>query len=231
MNKMTILLGLILSWLSAGALAMGEADPLLSRVVIDQLEIRDAAHHRPWVLEAQGWTGYDLHKLRWKADLEWVESELEEAVVQVLYSRAADPYWDWQIGWQYQSRPRPEQHALVLGVRGLAPYWLETDAALLLGKQGRMSIQLKLEHEMMLTQRWVLIPELSTQWQRRIEPGLGSGADLALGVRLAYEIRREFAPYLGLVWQRRLTGRAQMARQAGEAVSETQWVAGVKLWF
>ncbi len=229
MTKIAMLSGLVLFWMGAGVLAMGEADPLLSKVVIDQLEIRDAAHHRPLVLEAQGWTGYDLHKLRWKADLEWVEEELEEAVVQVLYSRAADPYWDWQIGWQYQNRPRPERHALVLGVRGLAPYWLETDAALLFGKQGQLSAQLKLEHEVMLTQRWVLIPELAAQWQRRVAPGQGSGSDLSLGMRLAYEIRREFAPYVGLIWQRRFAGRAEVV--AGEAVSETQWVAGMKFWF
>ncbi|MEM6405155.1 MAG: copper resistance protein B [Pseudomonadota bacterium] len=231
MTKLTVLSGLILCWLQTGVLAMGNADPLISKVVIDQFETRDAAHHRPLVLEAQGWVGYDLHKLRWKADLEWVEAELEEAVVQVLYSRAADAYWNWQIGWQYQGRPRPEQHALVLGVQGLAPYWLETDAALLFGKQGQVSAQLKLEQEVMLTQRWVLIPELGAQWQRRVEPGMGSGADLSLGLRLAYEIRREFAPYVGLVWQRRLAGLAEAARRTDEAMSETQWVAGVKLWF
>ena len=83
----------------------------------------------------------------------------------------------------------------------------------------------------MLTQRWVLIPELGMQWQRRVAPEMGSGFDLFLGARLAYEIRREFAPYVGLIWQRQFAGSADVMHQTGAAVSATQWVAGVKFWF
>ncbi len=64
--------------------------------------------------------------------------------------------------------------------------------------------------------------------QRQIGSGL---SDLELSLRLRYEVRRELAPYLGVVWSRRFGGSAQLLRAAGESTDDVQFVAGLRIWF
>ena len=51
------------------------------------------------------------------------------------------------------------------------------------------------------------------------------------GLRLRYEIRREFAPYIGVEWSRSYGDTADFARSEGEDVQDTRFVAGVRFWF
>src|SRR5690606_6317221 len=82
-------------------------DPLLSKVMIDQLEWRNADDEDPYALDAQAWIGKDLHKLWLKLDVEHREGATEEAEIQALYSRAITPFWDLQIGWRRDIKPTP----------------------------------------------------------------------------------------------------------------------------
>jgi len=50
-------------------------------------------------------------------------------------------------------------------------------------------------------------------------------------LRLRYEFRREFAPYVGLNWERKFGRTADLARDAGDDPDELQLVAGFRLWF
>lgn len=50
-------------------------------------------------------------------------------------------------------------------------------------------------------------------------------------MRLRYEIRREFTPYIGITFERKTGQTANMTRAAGERVQSTSFVAGVKLFF
>ena len=80
----------------------------------------------------------------------------------------------------------------------------------------------------------MLIPELEANLYTRddSERGIGRGlSDLTLGMRLAYEIRREFAPYVGYTWTGRYGDTADYARAAGADTSTGAWVAGIKAWF
>jgi len=64
------------------------------------------------------------------------------------------------------------------------------------------------------------------------ELGIGEGlTDIEAGLRLRYEIRREFAPYIGVNWERQFGDTAAKTRGAGDDVSETTLVAGVRFWF
>lgn len=214
--------------------AGGQDDPLLGKVMIDQLEVRDADDERPRVLEAQAWLGHDLHKLWFKADVERVDSENEEAELQALYNRAIAPYWDLQLGLRQDFRPEPKRSWAVFGVQGLAPYWFEVDAALFLGESGRSALRMSAEYELMLTQQWVLSPELEVGAYSQNDPDLGTGSglsDVQGGLRLRYEVRREFAPYIGVNWNRKYGRAADYARQDGEDVEDSQLVFGVRAWF
>ena len=64
------------------------------------------------------------------------------------------------------------------------------------------------------------------------ENGIGSGlSDVDLGLRLRYEIRREFAPYVGISWLRKIGDTAKFARREGDRVSSTSLVLGMRIWF
>jgi copper resistance protein B len=54
---------------------------------------------------------------------------------------------------------------------------------------------------------------------------------LQAGLRLRYELRREFAPYLGFSWARELGATASLARRGGEDVQAFSLLAGVRFWF
>ena len=209
-------------------------DPLLARVLIDQLEWRDGDEADPYVLEAQGWIGKDLHKLWIKTDVERVEGETEEAEIQALYSRAIAPFWDVQVGVRQDLKPTPEREWGVIGIQGLAPYFFEIDAALFIGDSGDTAARFSAEYEMMFTQKLVLSPEVSINFygQNDMHRQTGSGlSDAQAGLRLRYEIRREFAPYIGVNWTKNFGNTAEFVRDHGESTSDTQWVAGVRAWF
>lgn len=213
---------------------MGD-DPILTKVMIDQLEIRHTDGSDPLVLEADAWIGKDLNKAWFKLDLEKVGSEYEQAELQALYSRAVATYWDLQIGWRHDFKPAGETRDwAAIGFRGLAPYYFDIDTALFIGESGRFVLDLDAEYEVMLTQRLVLSPELQLNLHSKSDPAIGQGSglsDIELGLRLSYAIRREFAPYIGVNWERKFGQTADFARDEGEDTSDLQFVAGIRAWF
>jgi copper resistance protein B len=209
-------------------------DPLLSMVRIDQLEVRVGDGDDPLVWEAEGWIGYDLNKLWIKTDGEYMNDRLEDAEVQALYSRAIAPFWDLQIGWRGDLRPTPERNWLTLGVKGLAPYFFDIDAAIFIGESGRTAARLQAEYEIMFTQRLVLVPDIEINLYGKNDPDLGIGSglsDIETGLRLRYEIRREFAPYIGINWTRLYGDTADYARENGDDTDDFRVVFGFMAWF
>jgi len=211
-----------------------EDDPLLAMLKIDKLELHDNHDTTPWAWKADAWIGKDLNKVWLKTEGEVRDGETEEGEAQLLYSRAITPFWDLQLGMRHDFKPEPKRDWLALGVNGIAPYLFEVDAALFVGKQGRSAARLDTEYEYLFTQRLVLIPEMEANFYGKEDPALGIDrglADLTLGLRLAYEIRREFAPYIGYTWTGLFGGTADYAEAAGNDNQSRAWVAGVKLWF
>ena len=220
--------------LSTSAFAMGEDVPIVTKVMIDQLETRIIDGDDPLVLEAQAWIGYDLSKLVIKADVEQVNGVTHELELQALYSRAVDPYWDFQIGLRQDQKPAPNKNWLAIGFQGVAPYWFEIDTSLFIGEKDQVALRFAAEYEWMITQRWVLSPEFEFNIYSKDEEtrGIGTGlADSQLGLRLRYEIKREFAPYIGINWNNKYGNTATFAKAEGEKVSSTQVVVGVRAWF
>jgi len=220
---------------SGNALASGRSDdPLLGKLMISQFEIRDADGPNPVVFEGQGWLGKDLHKFWVKADVEYVDSETEEAELQFLYSRALAPYWDFQVGLRHDERPQPTRDWLAIGFEGLAPYYFEIDAAAFIGEDGRTAVRLEGEYEILFTQKLILTPEFEVNFYGKDDPelGIGSGlSDIEVGLRLRYEVRREFAPYIGINWIKKFGATADFVRDECDKTSDTQIVAGIRAWF
>ena len=143
-------------------------------------------------------------------------------------------YWDTQLGVRHDGGEGPSRSWLAFGVQGLAPYWFEVDAAVYVGDAGRTALRLEAEYELLLTQKLILQPrvEANLYGKRDAERGLGAGlSDLTAGVRLRYEIRREFAPYVGIEWAGKFGRTADYAQAAGEDAKETRFVAGLRFWY
>jgi copper resistance protein B len=230
-SSICILSSFITSSLLAGAM---EDDPVIGKLMIDQFETRITEGDNPLVLEAQAWIGKDLNKLWLKVDSEWVDKKNEELEVQALYSRAIDPYWDFQIGWRFDSKPSPSKNWFAIGFQGLAPYWYEVDSALFIGESGQLNLRLAAEYEWMFTQQLVLSPEVEANFYSKKDEnhGIGSGlSDTQIGLRLRYEIKREFAPYIGVNWTQKYGKSADYARAEGEDSGDVQFVVGIRAWF
>ena len=212
----------------------GNDDPLLYMFKADQLELRDGDEENLAVFEGHFWIGKDLNKLWIKSEIEANEDETESAEWQLLYSRAIDPNWDLQVGFRKDVRPEPERNWLAVGFLGVAPYWFEVDAAMFIEEDEQVNLRLAAEYELMLTQKWVLAPEIEVNWYSEDddELAIASGlAEIEAGIRLRYEIRRQFAPYIGINYEGLLGDTRDLAEDNDEETSDTQLVAGLRFWF
>ena len=211
-----------------------EDDPLLLTVILDQLEMRDVGGDNTLSWDGEGWLGRDLHKIWFKTDGERTAGSTDEAELQFLYSKAIARYWDFQLGVRHDFKPSPSRSWAAIGFKGLAPYFFDIDAAAFIGESGRTALRFEAEYELLFTQRLILTPDIEINLYGQNDPDAGIGAglsDLEAGLRLRYEIRREFAPYIGVNWSRLFGNTADFARIAGEKSSETQLVIGLRAWF
>ena len=211
-----------------------EDDPLLLTVILDQLEMRDVGGDNTLSWDGQGWLGRDLHKIWFKTDGERTAGSTDEAELQFLYSKVIARYWDFQLGVRHDFKPSPSRSWAAIGFKGLAPYFFDIDAAAFIGESGRTALRFEAEYELLFTQRLILTPDIEINLYGQNDPDAGIGAglsDLEAGLRLRYEIRREFAPYIGVNWSRLFGNTADFARIAGEKSSETQLVIGLRAWF
>ncbi len=138
------------------------------------------------------------------------------------------------MGLRKDFQPTPSRSWAVLGVQGLAPYLFEVDTAVFLGESGRTALRLEAEYEILFTQRLILSPEIEVNFYGQNDEATGTGSglsDVEFGLRLRYEIRREFAPYIGVNWFKKFGNTADFSRLEGAEVSDTQIVLGVRAWF
>ena len=224
------------TFLSVSGNASAEAadDPLLLTIMLDQIETRDVGGDNTLSWDGEGWLGKDLQKIWFKTDGERTAGSTDEAELQFLYSKATARYWDFQVGVRHDFDPSPSRSWAAIGIKGLAPYFFDIDAAAFIGESGRTALRFEAEYELLLTQRLILTPDVEFDVYGQNDPDVGIGAGLSkieAGLRLHYEIRREFAPYIGINWSKLFGNTADFARMAGEKSSQTQLVLGLRAWF
>lgn len=197
-----------------------------------ELQIRQGSDGYLW--DMQGYYGGTTSRFWFKSEGEGSFGEaVEDAEFQALYARAFAPFFDLQAGIR-QDLAGPDTTHLVLGIQGLAPYVFELDGAVFVSHRGDVTARLEAELDQKITQRLILQPraEINLSAQDIPQLGFGAGIDqIELGLRLRYEIRREFAPYFGIEQSWRVGNGADFARAQGEDVSVTSYVIGVRFWF
>lgn len=203
--------------------------------LLDRLEAWDADEEGTGVgWEALAWVGTDLDRIWLRSEGERVDGSIESGDIEVLYGRAIARWWDLVGGVRHDFGEGPSQTFAALGVMGLAPYMFEVEATAYLGESGQTGLGLEAEYETLFTNRLIgqWLAEAEAWGRDDPERGIGSGlSTLEAGFRLRYEFHRQFAPYIGVVWERAYGGTADYRRQQLHDIEDTRVVAGVRIWF
>ncbi|WDI30973.1 copper resistance protein B [Hyphococcus flavus] len=202
----------------------------------ERLEYRSNEGDPVFLWDAQGWYGGDINRLwvKTEGEFDFDADEFEEAEVQALYSRAVGDFFDLQAGIRHDFAPGNDRTFAVVGAQGLLPYLFEIDAALFVSDDGDVEARVEAEYELLITQRLILQPraELNFAAQDIAEYGIGAGlSTVETGARLRYEISRQFAPYVGVSWERAVGDSADFARIDGDEPGSVSFVAGFRTWF
>jgi len=227
MQKLLIKLTTI-TLLAQSLYAGGADDPLRTMLLMDKFEVlNNSETTKEW--EGSFYIGYDIDKLYVYSTGVATNDGLETSENELVYSRAIAPFWDIQAGIAYDKNTNTSRTWGEVAIAGLAPYYFETRAALLFNNEGNVGLRLDAEYEMLFTQKLILTPSFEADFYTKDDPllRLGSGlSSIEAGLRLRYEIRREFAPYVGVTWEKTFGNTRNYDR-----VNETSLLAGLRFWF
>ena len=220
----------------------GHSPVYFGAVLFDQNELRSTGRGNPiYALEGSAFYGTDYHRIWFNTRVETNRDRggLERAELQALYSRLLAYYWDIQAGVRHDFRidPRggtPARTYGMVALQGLAPGFFEVQLQAFFGEGGVALTRAAASYDILITNRLVLQPEaelnFSAGWDRDalIAPGLYR---MEAGLRLRYEITREFAPYIGYSFESLTGGASGLSRRLGKKPSQSTVVAGVRIFF
>lgn len=207
----------------------------VSLVLADQLEFLSGNEGEGFAWSGQFARGPDNDKLWLRTQgLKVSGRRLDpETGAEALWWHGYSPFWGRTLGVR-QDFGHGAHTWLAFGIEGLAPYWFKLELTGYVSDAANVGARVKASYDVLLTNRLIATPSVETNvyMKKQRDRGLGSGvSNVELGLRLRYEIRRKFAPYVGLVWERSFGGTADFNRREGDPVTERRFVAGLRLWF
>lgn len=208
--------------------------PLFTHVLVDNFEAGHIDGQTMTAWDISGWVGYDYQRLWFRSEGERLGPLTENSEVTLLYGRSTSRWWDTLIGLRHDFKPSESQTFLAIGVQGLAPYWFEVQLTGYVGERGQFGARLDVEYEQLITQKLILQPSVEVNlWGKDdVSRDIGKGISNAeLGVRLRYEIVREFAPYIGFSWNWKLGNTGNIIEANQEPTKEATWLLGFRAWY
>ena len=202
-------------------------------VLFDQLEWEAIPGEDGFGWDTKGWVGRDRDRLWFRTEGQRAGDSLNDAQSHAFYGRQFARWWDVLVGVRQDFAPGPAQTWMAFGVQGLAPYWFNVEATAYVGANGRNHYRFETEYEVLLTNRLVVQPiaELEIYGTPDLEHERDRGlATLDFGFRLRYLMRKELAPYAGVVWHQKYFGTADIARASGGSTGGARLVAGLRFW-
>lgn len=155
------------------------------------------------------------------------------AELNALYSYHAGGAWDLNAGLRFDARPRPTRGYAVLGGQyDDGDAWI--GAFGYVSDKGELSARLAGYYNQPLAGALILQPSAELDYYGEDVPELGLGRGLGYaeaGLRLRYEIKEAFAPYVGLSWSRDLGRTGRMTREEGDDPESRSVVMGVRSAF
>jgi copper resistance protein B len=196
-------------------------------LIVDRLEYRAVRGRDGYGWQGEAWIGADLDKLVIASEGEGAFGETAERIeLRALWRHAIAPYFNVEAGVRHDFQPGPQRTYATFGIDGLAPYWFDVEAQLLVSDKGDVHARFEGSYDLRLTNRLILQPavELDAAFQDVPELRTGAGFDrLEAGARLRYQITRQLAPYIGVHWERRLGETARLGALAGEGPRQSAW--------
>jgi len=228
MKKIFLMIIILLSIEVPNLRAMKSDDPLLYKVTVEDFEYQMA--DKPLISwDANAFIGYSLEKIYLYSEGERAKHNRTESENQLVFSHAISPYWDVQFGFAYDTTSENQYNWGVVALSGLSPYFFEIRAALLIGKDENFGVRFDADYEALITQKLILTPSISTELYSKDIPKmeLGKGlSNIMLRLRLRYEIIREFAPYIGVEWNKNYGTTDDF-----NPTDEVYTIVGVSFWF
>ncbi len=187
--------------------------------------------------DGQAWTGSDHNRL-------WLKSEgrynqdgrglVSDGDTELLYDKPFSTYFNYQIGVRSDLDSNPNRTWGAIGIQGLAVGNWNVEATAYVSNGGRFAFKSNASWEYRMTQRLILQPQFETNWYTQSEQsrGVGSGlSDIDTGLRLRYEIRRKFAPYVGISYQQFLNDAGTFRERNGSSATDVRGLVGIREWF
>lgn len=238
-----LILSAVLAFAFAPALLVSQAQaqsasPLFYGLQVDELELRRGDENEDrlvWNLDA--FVGNDEVRFRWlsKGDYDRKATSFEGLENQFVVQIPVSTFFDVKAGVRADTPKGPDRWYGVVGITGLAPQWIDVNADLFVNEMGKASARLNAEYELLITNRLILTPSVdlnaafSDDTKIEIKSGLTSAE---LGMRMSYDVvDRLFSPYVGIVYEGKLGGTADLARKEGRDYETWFGVVGVKMAF
>lgn len=185
--------------------------------------------------EASGWVGGDINRFWWKTEGEGATAggSPDSTSFEADYGRAITPFWNALIGARYDLYPGKNRAFGMLKLQGLTPLYLDSELSFYVSQHGVPSFRGEFQYEPLITQRLRLAPRLEINiGARDARYGLGGGLQSTqLGLRLKYQVRREFAPYIGVRWNKTYGDTRRITEAEGQRSSSTAFVVGLSAWY
>jgi copper resistance protein B len=202
-------------------------DSINSFTLFDRLEFEGNTGVQLTKWEMSQWIGTDINKLYIKSEGDYAQSQgiVGTADIQLVYSRSISEFWDIQIGARRGIQPEMAWDG-VLSLQGIAPQFVEVELESFYNQYGNVLGRLTLRRDFLLSQRLILTPRFEVDVtkdampKRSIKPGV---YELEAGMRLRYELAREFAPYIGFDYVEE--------QSLSEARTGVRGVSGIRFWF
>lgn len=185
--------------------------------------------------DVQAWHGTSFNRVIIKSEGAFAQNDVYQNQTNLLWGRALRTFWDSQLGLRVDSSSAGKNRQwLAAGIHGLAPYWFELDITAYAGTEGQTEIAFKAVYDLLLSQRLILEPRVEVTVRGKDDSAnlLGSGlANAAFGIRLRYEVSRQFAPFIGVEAEKSFGNTADLIRTTGETPNESRYFAGLRFWF
>nr|WP_044312015.1 copper resistance protein B [Pseudomonas syringae] len=205
-----------------------------SYFLADKLEWQDANDGSALAWDLSGWIGGDIDRLLLRSEGERTNGKTEEAEIQALWGHSISPWWDVVAGARQDFKPGAPQTWAAFGLQGQAISDLDIEATAFIGEAGQTAARLEADYDLQLTSNLVLQPTAELNFYGKNDPQRGNGSGLStseFGLRLRYEITPQFAPYVGVSWDRSYGKTADYAREDDEDTQDARLVVGVRMWF
>ena len=201
--------------------------------ILDQFEGRFGSENSlRW--DGEAWAGTDSDRLWLKSEGELTKGKLQDGQQEAYYSKPLSTYFDLQLGARYDLDSLSGRGWAAIGVEGLAPQFFHVSAAAYASDEGHFAAKFTGSYDLLITQRLILQPEAEINLYSKNDASRGIGSafsDLDTGIRLRYEFSRKFAPYVGLVYEKKFGRTGKYASASGENTDALRAVAGVRAWF